>query len=139
VRDEVTDTPRYRADTVGSLLRPEAVQAARAQFRAGTIDAAELRQVEDAAICDVVRLQEELGLDVVTDGEFRRDNWYIDFVRKLHGVEIADGASTSFVPRDGQSRHVPKQVRTVGKIAAGAPILLDDYLHLASVRPGRSR
>jgi methionine synthase II (cobalamin-independent) len=133
VRPEVTDKPRYRADTVGSLLRPEAVHAARAQFRTGSIDAVELRRIEDAAIRDVVRLQEEIDLDVVTDGEFRRDNWYVDFVRNLRGVEIADGASTGFVPRDGQSKHVPKQVRTVGKISAGAPILLDDYVHLASV------
>lgn len=133
MRDEVTDRPRYRADTVGSLLRPEAVQAARTQFAAGSIDAAALRRIEDAAIRDVVRLQEEIGLDVVTDGEFRRDSWYIDFVRKLQGVTIADGTSRSFVPRNEQPKHVPKQVRTIGKILAGAPILLDDYVHLASV------
>lgn len=124
---------RCRADTVGSLLRPQTLHDARAQFKSGAIDAAALRRIEDAAIVEAVRLQEEVGLDVVTDGEFRRDNWYIDFVRKLEGVEIAEGAPTAFVQQGEQPKHVPKQVRTTGKVSVVGPILLDDYLNLASV------
>lgn len=133
MRAEVTERLRCRADTVGSLLRPDTLHAARAQFKSGAIDAAALRRIEDAAIVEAVRLQEEVGLDVVTDGEFRRDNWYIDFVRKLEGVEIAEGAPTAFVQQGEQPKHVPKQVRTTGKVSVVGPILLDDYLHLASV------
>jgi 5-methyltetrahydropteroyltriglutamate--homocysteine methyltransferase len=62
----------FRADTVGSLLRPPAVHAARAEFAAGKINASTLREIEDAAIRDVVRMQEGVGLAFVTDGEFRR-------------------------------------------------------------------
>ena len=89
----------YRADTVGSLLRPPAVHAARARFAAGEIDVSALREIEDAAIRDVVRMQERSGLPVVTDGEFRRENWYVDFVGKLAGVVIAAGAGEDLPSR----------------------------------------
>jgi 5-methyltetrahydropteroyltriglutamate--homocysteine methyltransferase len=90
--------PFFRADQVGSLLRPPELIAARARFRQGQIDAATLRQAEDAAIVAVVRQQERRGFQVVVDGEFRRENWWIDFVRGLSGVEIQDGTpSQAFV------------------------------------------
>jgi len=129
----MTERANYRADTVGSLLRPPSVHAARANFQAGKIDAAALRDVEDAAIRDVVRLQEDIGLPVVTDGEFRRENWYVDFISKLDGVVIAAGAGQGFTQSAGQPKHVPKRVQTVGKVSASKPIVLDDYRFLASV------
>jgi 5-methyltetrahydropteroyltriglutamate--homocysteine methyltransferase len=122
----------FRADTVGSLLRPPAVHAARATFAAGRIDAAALRKIEDDAIREVVKLQEDVGLPVVTDGEFRRENWYADFIGKLSGVVIAAGTGGGFAQQTGQPKHVPKRVRTVGKVSAPAPIVLDDYEFLAS-------
>ena len=94
--------PFFRADQVGSLLRPPELIAARGQFQQGQIDAATLRQAEDAAILAVVRQQERCGFQVVVDGEFRRENWWIDFVRGLSGVEIQDGAASQvfFAPKN---------------------------------------
>jgi 5-methyltetrahydropteroyltriglutamate--homocysteine methyltransferase len=82
--------PPFRADHVGSLLRPKNVLDARAAHAAGTIGADELRQVEDAAIRDVVRMQEDVGLRSATDGEFRRTSWHMDFIYQLNGVHRTD-------------------------------------------------
>ena len=79
-------TPPFRADHVGSLLRPPAVHAARSQHAAGEISADDLRAVENAAIADVVRMQEDVGLRSATDGEFRRTSWHMDFIYQLGGV-----------------------------------------------------
>ena len=83
--------PPFRADHVGSFLRPKALLDAREAFRAGDIDAATLRGVEDEAIRDVVRFQEDLGLQSITDGEFRRTYFHTDFLLQLDGVEEAGG------------------------------------------------
>jgi 5-methyltetrahydropteroyltriglutamate--homocysteine methyltransferase len=131
--------PHFRADTAGSLLRPPTIHAARTDFAARKIDAARLREVEDAAIREVVRTQEDVGLPVVTDGEFRRENWYVDFIGRLKGVEITAGTGQGFAEHTGQSRHVPKRVRTIDKVSAPEPIVLKDYEFLASVtsRPAK--
>ena len=80
-----TKTPPFRADHVGSLLRPPELLQAREDEKNGRIGKADLRRIEDQAIRDVVRLQEEIGLEGVTDGEFRRASWHMDF---LYQVEI---------------------------------------------------
>ena len=81
----------YRADHVGSLLRPESVKAARkAHFEDGTVSAAALRETEDAAIRDIVAVQESLGLKAVTDGEYRRSFWHYDFMGGLTGLELVE-------------------------------------------------
>ena len=82
--------PPFRADHVGSLLRPPALLAAREQFAAGALDAEGLRAAEDAAIRDVVAMQEEIGLQSATDGEFRRTSWHMDFIYQLGGVTKTD-------------------------------------------------
>src|SRR5918911_503173 len=79
-------TPPFRADHVGSLLRPPQVLRAREDHAAGRIDADELRGIEDEAIREVVRRQEEIGLRSVTDGEFRRESWHMDFIYQLGGI-----------------------------------------------------
>ncbi len=79
--------PPFRADAVGSLLRPVAIREAHLQFQSGTINAEQLRTVEDAEILCAVELQREAGLQVVTDGEFRRALWHFDFFEGLNGVE----------------------------------------------------
>ncbi|WP_338531814.1 5-methyltetrahydropteroyltriglutamate--homocysteine S-methyltransferase [Nitratireductor thuwali] len=82
-------TPPFRADHVGSLLRPPAVRKARARVEAGEPGAAEaLREAEDAAIREVIRMQEEVGLPAVTDGEIRRSWWHYDFMGMLDGLDI---------------------------------------------------
>jgi 5-methyltetrahydropteroyltriglutamate--homocysteine methyltransferase len=82
--------PPFRADHVGSLLRPPALLRAREDRAAGRITPAELRGVEDEAIRDVVRMQEEIGLQSATDGEFRRTSWHMDFIYQLGGVRQTD-------------------------------------------------
>src|ERR1700693_2848170 len=79
--------PPFRDDQVGSLLRPPALKDARAKTERGEITAEALRVIEDAEIERVVRKQEEVGLQAVTDGEFRRSWWHFDFLRGLAGVE----------------------------------------------------
>jgi 5-methyltetrahydropteroyltriglutamate--homocysteine methyltransferase len=81
-------SPPFRADHVGSLLRPPELHAARERHAAGELDAAALRALEDEAIRGVVALQEELGLQSVTDGEFRRRSWQMDFLSQLGGVSV---------------------------------------------------
>ncbi|MCZ6588198.1 MAG: 5-methyltetrahydropteroyltriglutamate--homocysteine S-methyltransferase, partial [Alphaproteobacteria bacterium] len=80
--------PPFRADHVGSLLRPPRLRDARAKAAAGEISSDELRAVEDDAIRDVVALQENVGLQVVTDGEFRRTYWHFDFLSGFDGFEL---------------------------------------------------
>src|SRR5215470_2826880 len=84
-------TPPFRADHVGSLLRPAALKDARSRHERGEIDAATLRATEDREIEAVIRKQEEIGLRSITDGEFRRAFWQIDFLEQLEGVESYAG------------------------------------------------
>ena len=81
-----TNAP-FRCDIVGSFLRPDVLKQARADFAAGVIDAAQLKTVEDVAIRDLVAKQKAAGLKVVTDGEFRRSYWHLDFMWGLGGIE----------------------------------------------------
>jgi 5-methyltetrahydropteroyltriglutamate--homocysteine methyltransferase len=81
-------TPPFRADHVGSLLRPAALKEARAKHAAGTISAEELRAIEDREIERLVKKQEEIGLQLATDGELRRSWWHFDFYTGLDGVEL---------------------------------------------------
>jgi 5-methyltetrahydropteroyltriglutamate--homocysteine methyltransferase len=80
------DAPPFRADHVGSLLRPQELLRARQDLAEGHLSAEELRRLEDTAIRDVVRLQEGIGLRSATDGEFRRASWHMDFIYQLAGV-----------------------------------------------------
>ena len=82
--------PPYRADIVGSFLRPDSVKRARAAFAEGRIDAAALAEAEDAAIADLVRKEADNGLQLATDGEFRRSWWHFDFFGMLDGVDIVE-------------------------------------------------
>jgi 5-methyltetrahydropteroyltriglutamate--homocysteine methyltransferase len=87
-------SPPFRADHVGSLLRPKALLAAREDHRAGRIDADSLRAIEDEAIRDVVRTQADAGLRTATDGEFRRTSWHMDFIYALGGISPTDERMT---------------------------------------------
>jgi 5-methyltetrahydropteroyltriglutamate--homocysteine methyltransferase len=84
------DTPPFRADHVGSLLRPPELLEARARHAAGEIDADGLREVEDRCIRDVINLQQDAGLQSATDGEFRRTSWHMDFIYQLDGIDSTD-------------------------------------------------
>jgi 5-methyltetrahydropteroyltriglutamate--homocysteine methyltransferase len=127
--------PFFRADHIGSLLRPPELLAAREAFGRGELDAARLRSIEDAAIRDVVAGQERAGLEIVTDGEFRRENWYADFIGALAGVEIrAAEQNPAFAADPGNAVHyVPKNVVTVAPLRRPEPITVRDYTFLAGV------
>lgn len=84
-------TPPFRADHVGSFLRPAAVMEARQRRGDDEISAEDLREVEDEAIADVVRRQEDVGLHGITDGEFRRFMFHLDFLEQLDGVTVSEG------------------------------------------------
>ncbi len=83
-------TPPFRADQVGSFLRTPAIKDARARHEAGELDASELRRIEDHEIAELIREQEKAGLQLTTDGEFRRSWWHFDFIGLLEGVEIVE-------------------------------------------------
>ena len=85
--------PPFRADHVGSLLRPPELLRARQEHQAGRLSAEELRRVEDEAIRDAVAMQQEVGLEGVTDGEFRRGSWHMDFLYQIGGVAKTDSLS----------------------------------------------
>ena len=105
-------TPPFRADHVGSLLRPPALKEARARRAKGEITAAELAAVEDREIERIIRKQEECGLDAITDGEFRREFWHFDFLAGLDGVEMYhSGQGIKFKGADTK----PKSIRVNGK------------------------
>src|SRR5215510_2138203 len=87
----VTMTPPFKADQVGSLLRPANLLAAREKRKRGELSASDLRRIEDAAIRDVVAMQESIGLQSITDGEFRRGLWHMDFVCDFANVRQAPG------------------------------------------------
>ena len=105
--------PPFRADHVGSLLRPTELHEARARAARGEIDRAALRAVEDKAIRGAVALQESVGLQGVTDGEFRRDWWHIDFLRGFDGVETS---TQSFGVKFEGADEQPPLMKVTGKI-----------------------
>ncbi|MGK9166349.1 5-methyltetrahydropteroyltriglutamate--homocysteine S-methyltransferase [Inquilinus limosus] len=114
-------TPPFRADMVGSLLRTAPLKAAREQREQGAITAGELRAIEDQEIRKIVRRQEEIGLQAVTDGEFRRAFWHFDFLEYLDGVE-GFWADHGIQFQGAQVK--PKAVRVVGKLGfSGHPML----------------
>jgi 5-methyltetrahydropteroyltriglutamate--homocysteine methyltransferase len=131
------NTPPFRADHVGSLLRPANLLAARAQFAAGSIGAAELRAVEDYAIRDVVRLQEQIGLQTVTDGEFRRTSWHMDFIYRLAGISrTTESIQVHFRNEQGALDFTSAALKVDGKVGLNdddAPIFGADFSYLKSV------
>ncbi|HEX7435317.1 MAG TPA: 5-methyltetrahydropteroyltriglutamate--homocysteine S-methyltransferase, partial [Caldimonas sp.] len=124
-------TAPYRADQVGSLLRPDGLAEARRRWKAGDLDRAELTQAEDRAIVEAVRLQEALGLESITDGEFRRDWWHLDFLARLEGVTLQENPGPKFKIA-GQSEQPPIPTVT-GRIACAEPIMVDHFAFLKSV------
>jgi 5-methyltetrahydropteroyltriglutamate--homocysteine methyltransferase len=125
----MTNRPPFRADQVGSLLRPAALARTRAAHRQGEVDAATLRAAEDEAIAQAVRRQESIGLQAVTDGEFRRDWWHLDFLAQLQGVELRMNDGEKFKIA-GQSEQPPITTVT-GRIACAKPIMVDHFAALS--------
>jgi 5-methyltetrahydropteroyltriglutamate--homocysteine methyltransferase len=127
------DRPPFRADHVGSLLRPPRVHQARARHAAGELDDAGLREVEDAAIREVVALQEEVGLRSATDGEFRRASWHMDFIYALGGINRSEEHLTvKFRNASGEIEFAPAALKVDGPIRLEQPIFAADFAFLAA-------
>jgi 5-methyltetrahydropteroyltriglutamate--homocysteine methyltransferase len=123
--------PPFRADHVGSLLRPPSLHLAREDHAAGRIDAAELRAVEDDAIREAVKMQEEVGLRLATDGEFRRASWHMDFIYRLDGVTTEAGEITiKFFNEEGEIEFTPAALHINGKLGVSTTIFGDDFAFL---------
>jgi 5-methyltetrahydropteroyltriglutamate--homocysteine methyltransferase len=120
-------TPPFRADQVGSLLRPAELAAARKQAKAGAIGAAQLKEVEDRCIRAAVAKQESAGLEAITDGEMRRDYWHLDFVKQIEGVTLKQAVGMTF-----QAEDVPPMATITGKVRLAKPIFTDHFAFLKS-------
>ena len=126
--------PPFRADHVGSLLRPPALRQAREARQRNELAAADLARIENEAIRAVVRLQEEIGLKSITDGEFRRGSWSRDFIERIAGVTIVPGQiKVRFHTDEGAIDAAPPGTRVAGKLGRTRPIFVDHFKFLKSV------
>ena len=134
-------TPPFRADHVGSLLRPPELTAARADHKAGRIDAAALRAAEDAAVLDAIELQRSAGLQSVTDGEFRRTSWHMDFIYQLGGVEQVEGEAlhVQFRNSEGEYDYAPPAMAVTSQVTLPHTIFADAFTFLRDhAHPGQT-
>src|SRR5213080_2469835 len=123
--------PPFRADHVGSLLRPPRLHVARDDFANGRIDADTLREVEDEAIAEIVRKQEDVGLQAATDGEFRRASWHMDFIYELDGISKEAGhLAVKFFNEQGEIEFTPAALHVDGKIGVSRTIFGDAFRFL---------
>ncbi len=120
--------PPFRADQVGSLLRPPQLVAARARAKAGKLPADWLKAVEDECIRAAVKKQEAIGLQGITDGEYRRDFWHLDFVKQLEGVTLKAATGMNF-----QAEDIPPMATVSGKVRCTKPIMTEHFAFLKSV------
>src|SRR5690242_18534154 len=125
-------TPPFRADQVGSLLRPQELHDARARARRGELSAEQLRAVQDRHIREVVAKQESVGMQAVTDGEFRRDWWHIDFLAGFDGVTLSTGDAYGEAKFKNTEEQPPFMIIS-GKIRRTRPSMLEHFKFLKSV------
>ncbi len=121
--------PPFRADHVGSLLRPAGLAQARKQWKEGSLPADALRALEDAAVRAAVAKQEAIGLESITDGEFRRDWWHLDFIGQMEGVSMIANPG----PKFGGTEEQPPIPMVTGKVRCTQPIMADHFSFLESV------
>jgi 5-methyltetrahydropteroyltriglutamate--homocysteine methyltransferase len=123
----------FRADQVGSLLRPEKLKQARDKAAKNEITPQQLREIEDTCIRDVIALQESAGLQAITDGEFRRAFWHVDFLTGFDGIVWTHGDyAVSFKGDDGKTAHMSSMLVVNGKVRRDKPIMVDDFKFLKS-------
>ena len=123
----------FRADHVGSLLRPPRLHQAREDFAAGRIEAAGLRAVEDEEITRAVRMQEQVGLQSATDGEFRRATWHMDFIYQIGGISKAPGnMAVKFTNPSGTIEWTPAALHVGSKVRMDQTIFGEDFAYLKS-------
>jgi len=123
--------PPFHADHVGSLLRPPWLLAAREEHRQGRLPAEALQELEDRAIREAVTMQQDVGLEAVTDGEFRRNLWHVDFLRRFANVSVTRSpVKVNFHTEVGEIERRPSALRVEGKLGRPHPIFVDHYRFL---------
>jgi 5-methyltetrahydropteroyltriglutamate--homocysteine methyltransferase len=120
----------HRADHVGSLLRPKRLAEAREAWRQGELQSDALRVIEDACISELVDQQDRIGIGAITDGEFRRDWWHLDFLNGFDGIGLAHRERPANFSGSGESPPIPV---VTGKVRHSKPIFADAFAYLASV------
>src|SRR5215831_5793456 len=125
--------PPFRADHVGSLLRPPEVKENRLRWKNGEITGEELRIAEDKAIAETVRKVESIGMRSVTDGEFRRDYFHLDFLQQLEGVTVSNGIGINPHAKQAEDKFTPPKLSVTGKLKHVKNIQVDDFNFLNSV------
>src|SRR3954447_3833968 len=125
--------PPFRADQVGSLLRTPEVRENRLRWKRGEISAAELREIEDTAIAETVKRVESIGMQSITDGEFRRDYFHLDFLQQLEGVTVSGVIEANPHAKAAQDGFTPPKLSVTGKLRHVKNIQVDDFTYLKSV------
>jgi 5-methyltetrahydropteroyltriglutamate--homocysteine methyltransferase len=129
--------PPFRANHVGSLLRPPELRQAREKHQKGEITAAELREVEDRCIRDAVKMQEDVGMQGITDGEFRRNLWHADFLSQFQGIKVVEGllpeSARHFQNPDADVQRSPTQFVVTGKLGHNRGIEIENFKFLGGV------
>ncbi len=123
----------FRADHVGSLLRPERVRQNRLLWKQGKLPAEELRSIEDQAIAETVAKMESIGMKSITDGEFRRDYFHLDFLKELGGVSVEEAPVAVTGAKVAGDGFKPPVLRVTGKLQHIKDIQVDDFNYLQSV------
>src|SRR5688572_29506236 len=130
----VRTVPPFRADHVGSLLRPPELLRAREDRAQGRITPSELRAVEDEAIRRVVKMQEDVGLRSATDGEFRRASWHMDFIYQIGGIRKSEGKiAVKFRNEKGTIEFTPAALQVADRLHLERPIFAEDFAFLKSI------
>lgn len=128
------DTPPFRADHVGSLVRPQVLLDAWHAHRQGELKDIEFRRIQQDAIREAVRRQEDLGLKLVTDGEFNRATWQTDFLLQFDNVQrVASKFKVRFHSENGDTEGTPHTVNVTGKLSRPRSIFVDDFKFLSSI------
>jgi 5-methyltetrahydropteroyltriglutamate--homocysteine methyltransferase len=125
--------PPFRADQVGSLLRPKDLLEKRNQWKKGELSAEALREAENAAIADTVKKVESTGMQAITDGEFRRDYFHLDFLQQLDGVAVTGGIGANPHSKAAEDGFTPPKLGVTGKLKHARNIQVDDFNFLKSV------
>jgi 5-methyltetrahydropteroyltriglutamate--homocysteine methyltransferase len=128
-----TAKPPFKADVVGSLLRPKAIHEARAKADRAVLNAAQVREVEDTCVADAVAMQRAVGLSVCTDGEFHRRHWFLDFLERIDGIDVHGGLPTKFRNEHGEIESVPPRFEVHAKVRRSRPLAVDDFKTLKPI------
>jgi 5-methyltetrahydropteroyltriglutamate--homocysteine methyltransferase len=125
--------PPFKADVVGSLLRPQSLLDARAKLAKGELSREALWDLERQSVARAVELQKSAGLKVCTDGEYHRRHWFMDFVERIDGVGLEGGIKTTFRSDEGPVEFAPPRVVTKGKLGRSKPLALNEFSDLKPI------